>query len=189
MRNSSGNNKELFERIMLPHLEAAFNLARWLVNNRSDAEDIVQEAYLKAFRLFDSYADKNSHAWILAIVRNTTYTWLKQNKRFQLNKTLDDESYLASEGPDSANNIAVMDPCEWQTLQSDIQGLYLAIDLLPLNMKEIIILREIEGCSYRELAEILDIPPGTVMSRVSRARQSLQCVLKRESIKEEAGEV
>lgn len=189
MRKSPQNNKALFERIMLPHLESAFNLARWLIPNRNDAEDVVQDAYLKAFRLFDSYADQNSRAWMLTIVRNTSYTWLKQNNKVLQNNREYEEQNYAPDHLEVSHNAAYMDPCEWQVIQADIQGLYRAIDLLPFYFREVIILREIEGCSYKELSDILEVPAGTVMSRVSRARQMLLRILKKEAIKEQSSEL
>jgi len=187
-RKNSLKNREMFERVMLPHIESAFNLASWLVSNKNDAEDIVQESYLKAFRSFDSYADRNSHAWILTIVRNTSYTWLNSNKRYQLNNEFD-EDHIECDNPATQLDMTMKDPYEWQVIQADIQSVHRAIDTLPVKQKEIIILREIEGCSYKELAEILDIAPGTVMSRVSRARQMLLIALKQAPAREKSHEL
>ena len=151
---------------------------------------MVQETYLKAFRLFDTYSDQNSHAWILTIVRNSAYTWLKQNRKNRCAASFEENDCTALAVHDEASHIsAYLDPSEWLAIQSDISLLRRAVDLLPLHFKEIVVLREIEGCSYKELSEILEIPPGTVMSRLARARQMLQSTLFIENTKEKSNEL
>jgi len=168
------NKRQLFERVVLPHLEAAYNLAARLTNSH-DADDVVQDAYLKAFRLFDSYQDHNSKAWILTIVRNTAYSWLHKNRRHRSHLAWDDENLQAL---DPIHQTGCLDPSDWLALAADLSRLYAALDKLPFIFNEIIVLREIEGCDYKEISEILSLPPGTVMSRLSRARQALQQLLR-----------
>ncbi len=156
--------RERFEQIAVPHLDAAFNLARWLAGNEQDAQDIVQEAYLRAFRFFDSYRGDNGHAWLLTIVRNTAYTWLRQNRMHEA-ASLDADDV---EDADASNiEISLMQA-------ADIQLLRQAIADLPLEFREVIILHEMEGLAYKEIAAVVNIPVGTVMSRLSRARDRLQ---------------
>jgi RNA polymerase sigma-70 factor (ECF subfamily) len=152
-----------FEEIALPHLDAAFNLAYWLTGDSQDAEDVVQEAYLRAFKFFDSYRGGNSHAWLLAIVRNTTYTWLRQN-RMNVGELLEDEL------PDT--NLVSLESSLLQ--KADFQRLREAIAALPVEYREVIVLHDLEGLAYKEIASVANIPLGTVMSRLSRARDRLQ---------------
>lgn len=156
--------RERFEQAVVPHLDAAFNLARWLAGNEQDAQDIVQEAYLRAFRFFDSYRGENSHAWLLTIVRNTAYTWLRQNRMHET-ATLDDDEVEDAD----ATSIEVS-----LVQAADVQLLRQAIAALPLEFREVIILHEMEGLAYKEIAAVVNIPVGTVMSRLSRARDRLQ---------------
>jgi RNA polymerase sigma factor (sigma-70 family) len=156
-----------FEQVALPHLDAAFNLAFWLTGDSQDAEDIVQEAYLRAFKFFDSYHGGNSHAWLLAIVRNTTYTWLRQNRMNMGAELLEDEL------PDS--NLTSLESSFLQ--KADTQRLREAIAALPVEYREVIVLHDLEGLAYKEIASVANIPMGTVMSRLSRARDRLQKTL------------
>ena len=161
------NKHNQFEEIALPHLNAAFNLAFWLTGDSQDAEDIVQESYLRAFKFFDSYRGGNSHAWLLAIVRNTTYTWLRQNR---MNEGL---ILLEDELPDTE-----MVGLESSFLQkADFKRLREAIAALPVEYREVIVLHDLEGLAYKEIASVANIPLGTVMSRLSRARDRLQKTL------------
>jgi RNA polymerase sigma factor (sigma-70 family) len=155
-----------FEQVALPHLDAAFNLAYWLTGDSQDAEDIVQEAYLRAFKFFDSYHGGNSHAWLLAIVRNTTYTWMRQN-RMNAGEMLEDEL------PDT--NLISLESSLLQ--KADFQRLREAIAALPVEYREVIVLHDLEGLAYKEIASVANIPMGTVMSRLSRARDRLQKTL------------
>jgi len=151
----------------VPHLAAAYNLARWLTRNDHDAEDVVQEAYLRAFRFFDSFRGTDGRAWILAIVRNACYTWLQQNRREQV--ALEDEmSDLEDQRPN---------PEALHLADVDQQLLRKAIEDLPEEFREAIILRELEGLSYKEIGGITGAPIGTVMSRLARARQRLEQAL------------
>jgi len=155
-----------FEETLLPHLNAAYNLARWLTRNPDDAEDIVQEAYLRAFRFFGGFHGSDGRSWFLTIVRNTCYAWLKQNKAHGLVSAFDDNLYVKeSKEPDPETS---------QVLKSQSEIVMEAVDQLPLEFREVIVLRELEDLSYKEISLSLDIPIGTVMSRLARARKRLQ---------------
>lgn len=155
-----------FEAALLPHLNAAHNLARWLTRNESDAQDVVQEAYLRAFRSFSGFHGSNGRAWLLTIVRNTAYTLLKKNRATDLNTTFDEESHAS--GHDSVSPATILERSE------DAELVRQAIEELPAEFREILALRHQEGLSYKEIADIAQIPPGTVMSRLARARAKLK---------------
>jgi len=158
-----------FEQTLLPHLDAAYNLARWLTHNAQDAEDVVQEAYMRALRFFPSFHGGNARGWLLAIVRNTCFTWLHANRPLQTAAEFDE----TMAPPDSR----AQNP-EQLALHTDANTLVRrALEKLPPNFREILVLRELEGLSYREIAEITSIPVGTVMSSLSRARQRLRQTL------------
>jgi RNA polymerase sigma-70 factor (ECF subfamily) len=158
-----------FEQAVLPHLDAAYNLARWLMRNEQDAQDAVQEAYLRAFRFFQSFRGGDGRAWLMKIVRNSCYTWLQINRPLQDAAEFDENLF-----PPAAH---VPNP-EEVVLQND-SGLRLrtAIEELPPNFREVLILRELEGMSYKEIAHITGMPSGTVMSTLSRARHRLRQAL------------
>jgi RNA polymerase sigma factor (sigma-70 family) len=158
-----------FEEAMLPHLAAAYNLARWLTRNGVDAEDLVQDAYLRALKAFDGFRGDNGRAWLLGIVRNTCYTWLQENREHELTATFDEETHVTD---DSSS-----DPETLFLRSADTQFLNEALERLPLEFREVIVLRELEGMSYKEIAELAGIPVGTVMSRLARARKRLQQLL------------
>ncbi len=153
-----------FEQIVLPHWQAAYNLARWLTGQ--DAEDVVQEAYLRAFKFFDGFHGEDSRAWLLTIVRRTAYTWLRRNRQHDLTISLDEELHSLD------NEIATSDTMLPQI--ADQQLLREALEALPVVFREVVILHDLEELSYKEIAVIADIPLGTVMSRLARARQRLQ---------------
>lgn len=155
-----------FEQAVLPHLTAAYNLARWLTRNDQDAEDMVQEAYMRAFKYFTSFRGGDSRVWLLTIVRNTCYTWLQQQRAHELTTSFDEELHSATS--DALNPEKLL-------LQSfDTQVLREALEELPVEFREVVILRELEGFSYKEITAIASIPLGTVMSRLARARKRLQ---------------
>jgi RNA polymerase sigma factor (sigma-70 family) len=158
-----------FEEAVLAHLDAAYNLARWLTHNKQDAEDVVQEAYLRAFRFFPGFRGGDARAWLMKIVRNTCYSWLHTNRPFQEATEFDEKLFSPEErnpNPEEA------------VLQNDSSALVRkALEMLPLNFREVLILRELEGLSYGEIADITEMPAGTVMSRLSRARKRLRQVL------------
>jgi RNA polymerase sigma-70 factor (ECF subfamily) len=158
---------KLFEQTVLPHLDAAYNLARWLAGNDHDAQDVAQEASLRAFRFFGNFRGENPRAWLLAIVRNTFYTWLRQNRPPENTIVEMDDETLAVE--DVAANTEAADPPF-----ADADAVRRAIAALPVEFREIVILREMEGFSYKEIADVAGVPIGTVMSRLARARKLLQ---------------
>lgn len=161
-----------FEEALLPHLDAAHNLARWLLRNEQDAQDVVQEAYLRAFRSFGGFRGGNGRAWLLTIVRNTSYTLLKKNNAVDLSTTFDEEIHAA--GYESVSPAMILEHSE------DAELIREAMDELPAEFREILVLRHQEGLSYKEIADIAQIPPGTVMSRLARARAKLkECVTAR----------
>jgi RNA polymerase sigma-70 factor (ECF subfamily) len=155
-----------FEETMLPHLDAAHNLATWLLRNEQDAEDVVQEAYLRAFTSFDGFRGSNGRAWLLKIVRNTSYSLLKKNRAVDLTTTFDEEIHATDH--DSASPAAVLEHAE------DAELMRNAIDKLPAEFQEILILRHQEGLAYKEISDIAQLAPGTVMSRLARARAKLR---------------
>ncbi len=164
---SAGTGSE-FERTFLPHLDAAYNLARLLMRNAQDAEDLVQEAYLRALRGFEGFRGTAARPWLLKIVRNTCYTWMRDNRaRLDL-----------AEFDERVHTVPGSTP-ETQSLDRErAQAVNSCIEQLPVDFREGIILREMEQLSYEEIAEITGVPPGTVMSRLSRARARLSRCLK-----------
>ena len=157
----------------MEHLDAAHNLARWLMRNDQDAEDVVQEAFVKAMRAFDSFRGGDARAWILAIVRNTSFTWLrhKQNAPDELTAAgLEDGAGLAADEQD-------YDPQTIAIRAADVEVVKRAIAALPIILREALVLREMEGHSYKEIGKITGVPIGTVMSRLARARRQLQEIL------------
>jgi len=155
-----------FEAAMLPHLDAAHNLARWLLRNEQDAQDVVQEAYLRAFRSFSGFHGTNGRAWLLTIVRNTSYTLLKKNRAVDVTTPFDEEIHAT--GHESVSPATILEHCE------DAELIREAMDELPAEFREILALRHQEGLSYKEIADIAQIPLGTVMSRLARARDKLK---------------
>ncbi len=153
-----------FEQTVLSNLDAAYNLARWLTRDDRDAEDVVQEACLRAFRFFDSFHGGDSRAWLLTIVRHTCYTWIRKNRAHEL-VAFDEELDGVETG---------LNPEELLLQNIDQQLLRKAVEELPIEFREVIILRELEGLSYKEIASITGVPLGTVMSRLARARKRLQ---------------
>jgi len=162
------NSPGTFEHEILPHLDAAYNLARWLTRNERDAEDVVQEAYLRAFRFFAGFRGGDARAWLLKVVRNTCYTWLHSNRQLHDAAEFDENLFP----PDSR----APNP-EEAVLQNDqVTLLRKGLEKLPPNFREVLILRELEGMSYKEIADITGMPAGTVMSSLSRARGRLRHV-------------
>ncbi len=151
----------------MPHLDAAYNLARWLAGNDHDAEDIAQEACLRAFRFVSGCRNQDGRAWLLTIVRNTAFTWLKKNRPRSVISIDDDE---LAEIEDQKGAAGVFQG-------ADTDALRRALEALPLEFREALVLREFEGLSYKEIAEVAEVPVGTVMSRLARARRQLQDAL------------
>jgi RNA polymerase sigma-70 factor, ECF subfamily len=150
-----------FEAVALPHFSAAYNLARWITRNDSDAADVVQEAYARALRFFDGYRGGDARSWLLQIVRNTAHSWLAVNRPAG-GLPIDDELCDAAHDPERI-----------VAAERDAEQLREAIAQLPMEHREVLILREFEQMSYREIAAVVDAPMGTVMSRLARARDQL----------------
>ena len=159
----------VFEQAVLPHLDAAYNLARWLTRDQQDAEDVVQEAFLRALRHFDSFKGGDARPWLLAIVRNTYYTWRKHNRMPEEEPLLEEDKHPAA-GDSSDPEMLLLKETDRQLIQS-------ALRRLPREFLEVIVLREFEELSYKQIAEVIQIPTGTVMSRLARARKRLVRVL------------
>ena len=157
---------ERFESTVLVHLDAAYNLARWLTGNDHDAQDVVQDACVRAFRAFDQYRGGDARAWLLAIARNTAFTWIKGRKNVQ---ELDDELHEAVDEQ--------IDPQAIVMRAADAQRVRQAIEHLPPELRSVIVLREMEELSYKEIAGALSVPIGTVMSRLYRGRERLAALL------------
>jgi RNA polymerase sigma-70 factor (ECF subfamily) len=155
-----------FEAMMLPCMDAAHNLARWLLRNEQDAQDVVQEAYLRAFRSFAGFRGSNGRAWLLTIVRNTAYTLLKKNRTADVTTAFDEEIH--------ATDYMSVSPATILEHAEDAELIKNAMDGLPAEFREILILRHQENLSYNEIGDILKIPIGTVMSRLARARGKLK---------------
>jgi RNA polymerase sigma-70 factor (ECF subfamily) len=168
-----------FEQLVLPHVDAAFNLARWLLRSREDAEDVAQEALLRACRFFRGFHGGDARAWLLQIVRNTCYSWLEKNRPRELMVEFDEELHLQPVATPESIAIA----------EEGRERLTRALETVPPRFREVIVLRELEGCSYKEIAAISSIPIGTVMSSLSRARRQLQSLLASSSHKEATHEV
>jgi RNA polymerase sigma-70 factor (ECF subfamily) len=162
-----------FEQVTLPHLDAAYSLARWLTRNDADAADVVQEAMLRALRYFDSYREGDAKSWLLRIVRRTCYSWLERNRPAEL---------VALEIVDETGEARAADPVragapDSEALllnRSDLRRLDLLIEALPAPLREVIVLRELQELGYREIAAVTGVPIGTVMSRLHRARAALR---------------
>ena len=154
-----------FEQVVLPHLDAAYNLARWLTRREHDAEDVVQESYLRAFNAFDQFHGGDARCWLLTIVRNTCYTWLARNR----------ERAPAASFDESLHDVetCAFDPQVILQQQIDRDTLKRAVEDLPVEFREILILREFEGLTYQQMASVANLPVGTVMSRLARARARL----------------
>ncbi|MDQ6702381.1 MAG: sigma-70 family RNA polymerase sigma factor [Pseudomonadota bacterium] len=159
----------------MPHLDDAYALARWLSGNSADAEDIVQEACVRALRGLDRYAGGNARAWLLAITRNAAFTWLARNRPKALVTTEDIEAFAPADGAAT--------PEETLIAKAGAAAIELAISALPPPFKETLVLRDINGLSYRDIAEITGAPLGTVMSRLARARGHLMAALGRPQAK------
>jgi RNA polymerase sigma-70 factor (ECF subfamily) len=165
-----------FDRTFLPHMDAAYNLARWLVRDDHDAQDVVQEAYLRAVRFAGGFRGGDSRAWILTIVRNTAYTWLKRNRSSDSSTEFDEQLHGGSTEESGLDAEAVH--------KADGVMIRAALEELADEFREVIVMRDIEGLSYKEIADAADVPIGTVMSRLARARAKLAHSLKDRIVKE-----
>ena len=164
---SDTKRRERFEQTVLPHLDAAYNLARWLTRDDQDAQDVAQEACLRAFRFFDGYQGGNMRAWLLTIVRNTCYTWLHRNRESGSVEVFDEEIHSSESSGGADPEIQALASADKETLQH-------ALEELPDVFREALVLRELEGMSYKEIADVTAVSLGTVMSRLARARTRLR---------------
>ena len=165
MPNAASN----FDQTILPHLDAAYNLARWLIGNERDAEDVTQEACLRAFKFFGGFRGGDARSWLLTIVRRTAWSWLQSNRRHEEAVEYDEDLHGGQEVSPSPEATLIR--------AGDVDAVRQAIASLPAVFREVLVLRELEDCSYKEIADIAGVPIGTVMSRLTRARRHLQAVL------------
>jgi len=172
------DERSAFDEVFLPHLPEAYRLAQWLTGNASDAEDIVQEAALRAYRGIKTFGAVNARAWSLTIVRNTAFSWLTKNRPktvvFMNDLSATEQQELEHEGP---HGTRVETPEEIALFKADAEEVQKAMAQLPAQFREVIVLREINQMNYRDIAEITNVPIGTVMSRLSRGRQLLIALL------------
>jgi RNA polymerase sigma factor (sigma-70 family) len=172
------DERTAFDEVFLPHLPEAYRLAQWLTGNASDAEDIVQEAALRAFRGIKGFGAVNARAWSLTIVRNTAFSWLAKNKPktvvYMNDLSAAEQQELEHEG---AHGTRIETPEEIALFKADAEKVQKALAKLPAQFREVIVLRELNQMNYRDIAEITNVPIGTVMSRLSRGRQLLIALL------------
>jgi RNA polymerase sigma factor (sigma-70 family) len=173
--NNLGDDNARFANVVVPHLDDAFNLARWLAGSRADAEDIVQDACLNAMRGIRNFSDINARAWVLTIVRNTAYTWLAKNRPAAL-IYVDDLRVIESIHATPFDN-DIPTPETALIAKADSARLREAIAALPISYRETMVLREVQGLDYRDIAEVTQVPVGTVMSRLARGRRRLMAAI------------
>lgn len=166
-----------FQAMVLPHLDSAFNLARWLTRSQQDAEDIVQEAYLRAFKFFDSFHGDDGRAWLLGIVRNTFYTWYQQNKTHAQSTEFEEELHSVQIEDAAATQYADNNPEALLIQKNSQRQLQRALEAVSVEFREVMVMRELEDLSYKQIAGIIGIPIGTVMSRLGRGRKQLAEIL------------
>ena len=176
MATADAETQGRFEQAVMPHLDAAYNLARWLVRNTHDAEDVVQEAFLRAFKFFGGFQGGDARPWLLKIVRNTSYSFLEKNRPAMLAEEFDERVHAQDlPAPDAETTMV-------RTVESRM--LREALEELPVTFREVLVLRELEGLSYKGIAELVGIPIGTVMSSLARGRERLREALLRARAKE-----
>lgn len=168
---------ERFQQLALPHLDAAYNLARWLCGNPNDAEDVVQEACVRAFRFFDTFHGDSARPWLLTIVRRTWYTEWRRRANTHEVAPFDDNDGNDGETALDGWSVGGLDPEAQLIREEDARRVHAALEQLPPEFREVLVLREMEDLSYREIAAIADLPVGTVMSRLARARRKLALLL------------
>jgi len=151
---------------LIQHLDAGYNLARWLTRNEQDAQDVLQESFVRALRFFESLEEEDPKPWFLKIVRNTCYTWMKKNRNPSRSEPFDEETHVPDEAPS--------DPEFLLLLNADIASVRTALESLSTEYREALLLRELEGLTYEEISKVASVPIGTVMSRISRARVKVQ---------------
>lgn len=179
----SKKDRQRFERMTLPHLNEAYNLALWMMRNPAEADDVVQTAYMRAFEAFSDFTANNTAAWILTIVRNTALNVLNKQKRNNNLLSFDEAVHTNQQGE---KTVYTLTPEEVSSLANSHLQIVELIESLAVEFREVLFLRDIEGYSYKEIAEITQSPKGTVMSRLSRARQQLQKRLAEQRIKEQS---
>jgi RNA polymerase sigma factor (sigma-70 family) len=170
-----------FRRVVLPHLADAYALARWLTGSRADAEDVVQDACLRAFRGIGRFNEGNARAWVLSIVRNTAYSWLGKNRPASLVMSDNLES-LERADPSQGRDTEIETPETALIAKTDAARLTAAIDELPPPFRETLVLRDLQGLDYREISRVTEVPIGTVMSRLARARRRLIGILAKDAV-------
>ena len=172
------DDKALFASVVMPHIDAAYRLARWLTGSSTDAEDVVQDAALHAYRAIRGFAGSSARAWLLSIVRNTAYSWLRKNRSGVI---ISVEDLEAVEATHPTGQLGAATPEAALIAKTDAARLRAAIAALPTPFREILVLRDIEGLAYREIAEVSELPIGTVMSRLARARCRLVATIASEN--------
>ncbi|MBI5612625.1 MAG: sigma-70 family RNA polymerase sigma factor [Gammaproteobacteria bacterium] len=173
MPNSS--KRAQFERVVLPHLNAAYNLARWLTRDDHDAQDVLQESSMRAYQYLDGFHGDSAKSWLLTIVRHTCYSWLEKNRPAALTTVFDEQLHGAGgDGPHADNTVPADGPEALLQQKQERHQVQRWLEELPVEFREVVVLRELEGLSYKEIGEIAAIPIGTVMSRLSRGRNLLQ---------------
>lgn len=182
----SDSKRSRFETSVSPHVNAAYNLARWLTRNEHDAEDVVQEAMLRAFTFFDGFRGLDARSWILKIVRNTCFTWLQANRPSEITGMAVDELEDLLTPPFCSG--LTEDPETLALRRTTALQLNNAMSAIAAPFREVVVLRDMEGLSYKEIATVIDVPIGTVMSRLARARAELRRILTRSQCAKGAGE-
>jgi len=175
MKDGDSSAQSRFDAAILPHVRSGYNLARWLTRNDADAEDVVQEAALRAWRFFRSYRGENARAWFLTIVRRTGMTWLSHRGREKDSEEFDEAVHTDRDDAPDPERLAME--------QAGVERIRAALEALPAPLREVVVLREQEGLSYKQIATIAGIPIGTVMSRLARARSRLLRALSAEKEK------
>jgi len=180
--------REQFEQLVLPHMDAAYNLARWLVRNPHDAEDLAQESMTRAIRFFNGFRGGDARAWLLTIVRNSCFTWLGRNRAKDLAE-FDEEAHSPGADPIAVNSpgisalgnqSSIAAPANPETMaiaEAESARVRRALEELPVIFREAVVMRELEGMSYKEIADVTEVSIGTVMSRLARGRDRLRAIL------------
>jgi RNA polymerase sigma-70 factor (ECF subfamily) len=173
MKDREGSAQSRFDAAISPHVRSGYNLARWLTRNDADAEDVVQEAALRAWRFFRSYRGENGRAWFLTIVRRTWITWLSRRRAERESEEFDESIHTDLDEAPNPERLVIE--------QAGVERIRGALEALPAPLREVVVLREQEGLSYKEIASIAGVPIGTVMSRLARARSRLLRTLSTQS--------
>jgi RNA polymerase sigma-70 factor, ECF subfamily len=178
-----GDDNGRFAGVVLPYLSDALSVAHWLTGDKADAEDVVQEACLRAFRAIATYAGGNARAWVLTIVRNTAYSWLAKNRRSEVVAVddLEGEERAHAERGGDQSDLTLATPETELIAQAEAARLRSEIEKLPPEFREVLVLRDIQGLEYREIAQVTSAPVGTVMSRLARARRRLISAIRQDT--------